>query len=466
MAVALVWFRQDLRLTDNPALSSALRDGYAVVPVYIHAPSEAAPWQPGAASNAWLHRSLAALEADLSRRGSLLVIQQGESLVQLQAIATATGAQAVYWNRLPEPALSRRDALIERALRKEGLLVQTFNGDQLIEPDSVLTGQGTPYKVFTPWWKATLPRLQIPPANDPPVRFPVIADVRHLSARLDALALQPDRSWDKDFWELHLPGEAGASDTLTTFVEGALQGYTTQRDLPDRVGTSLLSPHLHFGEISPWTVLRAVRTARTAANTPDCDALVRQVGWREFSRYTLHHVPQLSESPLNPRYQRMKRPPTDPSLLAAWQQGRTGVPIVDAGMRQLLQQGWMHNRVRMITASWLCKHLRMHWTIGARWFWDTLVDADLANNSLGWQWVAGSGSDASPFFRIFNPVSQAQKFDPDARYITRWVPELGALAPSQRFAPWLHGGAPGYPAYPQIDIGAGREAALRAWRGS
>ena len=466
MSVAIVWFRSDLRLDDNPALQSALDAGHTVVPLYIHAPQEEEPWQPGAASRAWLHRSLAALDAQLRGRGSALVLRQGSSEAVLDEVVARTGAEAVYWNRRYEPAVAARDGQIKQALRQRGVAVESHNGSLLFEPWELATQQGGPYKVFTPYWRQALSRLQLPVSWQAPA---VIKTVECESLTLDALALTPAVAWDSRFWEHWQPGEEGAQTALETFIEGALEGYVQQRDLPDRVGTSLLSPHLHFGEIAPWRVASALLAQRNARTDAHIDGFIRQLGWRDFSTYLMHHFPRSVEENLNPRFKRFAWANPSTQDMQAWQHGRTGVPIVDAGMRQLWATGFMHNRVRMIVASYLCKHMRVHWRHGARWFWDTLVDADLANNTLGWQWVAGTGADAAPYFRIFNPVTQAQKFDPQARYITRWVPELAVLPVKHRFAPWQ---APelmaqhqvDYPLQPLVDLNQGREAALAAYR--
>ncbi len=463
---ALVWFRRDLRLADNPALRAALDAGHDIVPVYIHAPAEEGRWAPGAASNAWLHRSLHALDQALRARGSRLVLREGDSLATLKALAAETGAQAVYWNRRYEPAVQARDTGIKRALREHGLQVDSFNGSLLFEPWELATKQGGPYKVFTPFWRTALSRWKTRAADPAPATM-TRPSVRGLA--LDALRLAPAIGWDAGFWAHWQPGEAGASEALSVFIDGALHGYREQRDLPDRVGTSLMSPHLHFGEVAPWRILQALDGERSAARNADIDAYARQLGWRDFAHHLLHHFPETPERNLDRRFDGFSWAPADEGALQAWQQGRTGVPIVDAGLRQLWHTGYMHNRVRMIVASYLCKHMRVHWLVGARWFWDTLVDADLANNTLGWQWVAGTGADAAPYFRIFNPVTQAEKFDPHARYISRWVPELAALPVKARFAPWQHPElltqlAPDYPRTPLVDLAAGREAALAAYR--
>lgn len=466
VSVALLWFRRDLRLQDNPALQAALDAGHTVVPVYIHAPAEEGQWAPGAASNAWLHRSLAALDADLHARGSSLVLAEGGSQQVLEQLIAQTGAEAVYWNRKYEPATQPRDAAIKKALQEQGLLVQSCNGSLLFEPWELATQQGNPYKVFTPFWRTALTRWRLPAPQAAPKRL-AAHGVDGLA--LDALALAPSLGWDRGFWEHWQPGEAGAHEAITVFVDGALNGYRQQRDLPDRVGTSLLSPHLHFGEIAPWAAAHALEAERSAGRNADIDAWLRELGWREFGYHLLHHFPQTPTHNLNPRFDTFKWASPSKAQLQAWQRGRTGVPIVDAGLRELWHTGYMHNRVRMIVASYLCKHMRAHWLEGARWFWDTLVDADLANNTMGWQWVAGTGADAAPYFRVFNPVTQSEKFDPQARYISRWVPELAALPLKARFAPWQHPQllaehAPDYPRSPLVDLAAGRDAALAAYR--
>jgi len=468
VSVALVWFRLDLRLTDNPALQAAIAAGHSVVPVYIHAPSEEGDWAPGAASNAWLRRSLDALDADLRARGSQLVLCEGDSLEVLQKLVRRSGAEAVFWNRKYEPATQPRDARIKQQLREQGLQVESCNGSLLLEPWDIATQQGGPYKVFTPYWRNALTRLQLPAPEAAPRR---LASHGMAGLALDALGLAPTLGWDEGFWEHWQPGEAGAHEALAVFIDGALHGYRAQRDLPDRVGTSLLSPHLHFGEIAPWRIVHALEDERSAARNADIDAYIRQLGWRDFAYHLLHHFPDTPKQNLNPRFDQFDWARPAHADLAAWQRGRTGVPIIDAGLRELWHTGYMHNRVRMIVASYLCKHMRVHWHEGARWFWDTLVDADLANNTLGWQWVAGTGADAAPYFRVFNPVTQAQKFDPAARYITRWVPELAGLPQKARFSPWLHPEllaehAPDYPRAPIVDLAEGRDAALVAYRSS
>ena len=468
MGNALVWFRNDLRLADNPALQAALDAGQAPICVYIHAPREEGAWRPGAASDAWRQRSLIALDADLRRRGSRLRLYLGPSLPILQTLVAGCDAEAVYWNRRYEPALERRDTGIKQALRGQGVQVASFNSALLFEPWQLATKQGEPYRVFTPFWRTALAGWREHPLSDPPASLPAV-EAGPEGVALDALGLAPPLGWDAGFWDAWLPGEAGAHDALEVFTDGALRGYRSDRDRPDRVGTSRLSPHLHFGEIAPWRIVSKLQEQRSAATDADIDGYVRELGWREFAHHLLHHFPRTVEDNLNPRFDAFPWARRDPRMIAAWQTGMTGVPIVDAGMRELWHTGWMHNRVRMIVASYLCKHMRQHWREGARWFWDTLVDADLANNTLGWQWVAGTGADASPYFRIFNPVTQGNRFDPDGRYVARWVPELADLPVGVRHAPWTDAAlarrhAPKYPKQPVVDLAEGREAALAAYQ--
>src|SRR5512138_2335803 len=453
MANALVWFRNDLRLADQPALAA----GQVPVCVYVHAPEEEGGWPPGAASDAWRHHSLAALDADLRARGSRLRIFRGPSLPVLEALAAACDAEAVYWTRRYEPAIERRDAAVKRALRGQGLHAESFNGALLSEPWQVATRQGGAYRVFTPFWRTALANRREHRLQEAPAAIPDLEGDPD-GIRLDTLRLLRGRGRDDAFPEGWTPGEAGAREALEVFIDGALRGYRQGRERPDQVGTSRLSPHLHFGEIAPWRVEAALERVRSAATAADIDAWLRQLGWREFAHHLLHHFPHTTDSDFSPRFRDFGWAPPDRRALDAWRRGRTGVPIVDAGMRELQHSGWMHNRVRMIVASYLCKHMCQHWREGARWFWDGLFDADLANNSLGWQWVAGTGADAAPYFRVFNPVGQAGKFDPQGRYVARWLPELAALPPPARRL------APDYPPHPLVGLEQGRDAALAAWR--
>ena len=474
MAATLVWLRRDLRLADQPALHAAAQRGLPVIPVFIHAPEEEAPWQPGAASNWWLHHSLARMAEALGQHGSRLILRRGTSQATLLDLARETGADTVFWNRLYEPAVIRRDREIKTSLREAGLTATSFNAALLHEPWQIATGSGDPYKVFSPFWKtcrkagidsAPCPVPPALPAPDTGIR-PESGWPR--SEPLDRLDLLPRIPWDQGLARTWIPGEAGALERLRGFVEDSIHGYGEGRELPGRDGTSRLSPHLHFGEISPRQIIWTLREAGLDLDSGDAEHFVRELGWREFGQHLLYHFPQTTEEPLNPRFQDFPWRESEQDL-RAWQQGRTGIPIVDAGMRELWQTGWMHNRVRMIVASLLTKNLRLHWLHGARWFWDTLVDADLASNTLGWQWVAGSGADAAPYFRIFNPVLQGERFDTEGTYVRRYVPELAASSDTKIHAPWQNDQKTSktsrrarYPD-PIVDLKTSREAALKAF---
>jgi deoxyribodipyrimidine photo-lyase len=453
----LLWLRNDLRLADNPALEGLLRAGLAPVPVYVHAPEEEGDWAPGAASDAWRARSLQALDAELRARGSRLQVLRGPSGPALARAAAQAGAQAVYWNRRYEPAIEARDASIKRALRADGIDARSHDGALLFEPWQVQSQSGDPYRVFTPFWRTALKQWRLPALTDAPALLPP-PPMLDATVEPDALGLAPAPAWDSGFWDTWAPGETGAQAALGRFAAEALDGYAAQRDVPGVRGTSRLSPHLHFGEIAPWRIAHRLQDASPGQ---DRDTFLKELGWREFAHHLLHHFPRTPEANFNPRFDDFDwATPTD-AQLQAWRHGRTGIPIVDAGMRELWATGWMHNRVRMIVGSLLTKHMRAHWRHGADWFWDTLVDADLASNTLGWQWVAGTGADAAPYHRVFNPVLQAQKFDPRGDYIARWVPELAGLPPAQRHAPWSGEPPRGYPP-PIVDLAAGRADALAA----
>jgi deoxyribodipyrimidine photo-lyase len=453
-APTLLWFRQDLRLADNPALEAAAAAGGAVIPVFLHAPHEEQPWAPGAAARWWQHESLAALAGDLERRGSRLILRPVDpgqsSIAALLALAAETGAVAVHWNRRYEPAVLERDRAAKRTLRERGLMAESHNAVLLTEPWEVRNQSGQPFQVFTPFWRHVLRELSPPPPR--PARAQLAAPERWpASAPLESLDLQPRIPWYAGMVAEWQPGEAGAARQLDRFLEEAWARYRDGRDLPAVRGTSRLSPHLHHGEISPrqiWHALaRAAEGRREDAAGWRSSQFVAELGWREFAHHLLFHFPQTTDQPLRAEFARFPWH-EDATLLEAWQRGRTGIPLVDAGMRELWHTGWMHNRVRMVVASFLVKNLLQPWQAGARWFWDTLVDADLAANTLGWQWSAGCGADAAPYFRIFNPMSQAERFDPDGAYVARWVPDRGSAR---------------YP-QPIVDLRASRNAALAAYR--
>lgn len=431
----LVWFRQDLRLADNPALRAALALGSAVVPLYIHAPAEEGEWAPGAASRWWLHESLARLSEQLARLGSRLSLRTGTSaLEELLAVARSCGADRILWNRRYEPAAVLRDQKIKTALRAAGLLTESHNSALLHEPWEIATKADAPFQVFTPFWRRCLALpdppdpLPAPLQLAPPPAWPAGVD-------LGQLELLPASSWTEGLHEAWTPGRVGAERQLEIFLRDGFADYHEGRNRPDLAGTSRLSPHLHFGEIGPreiWAAARASAIAQGRGANWRQSQFLTELGWREFAYHLLYHFPAMAEQPLRARFADFPWR-SDPQAVQRWQRGLTGYPIVDAGMRELWITGWMHNRARMIVASFLVKDLLSPWTAGARWFWDTLVDADLASNTLGWQWAAGCGADAAPYFRIFNPVLQAGKFDPEGTYVRRWVPELAKLP-----MPWIH----------------------------
>lgn len=431
MKPALLWLRRDLRLHDNPALLAACRHG-AVIPVYLHCPDEDGDWRAGGASRWWLHHSLGALAEALQDRGSRLVIRQGESsLGLLQQLLDETGAGAVHWNRLYEPASRERDRTIKATLREQDLEVHSHNAALLREPWMVKTQTGTPYRAFTPFWRAASKGSFAAP-QPVPETVPAPADWPSGLAAAD-LGLLPRIRWDRGLEASWTPGERGAWKRLQTFLRSRLAGYDDRRDLPAVDGTSGLSPHLHFGEIGPRQIASALQQL---PQDDDRDSFLAEIGWREFAHHLLYQHPEMPERPLDRRFEHFPWSDDQNTALHAWQRGETGIPIVDAGMRQLWQSGWMHNRVRMIVGSLLTKNLRVPWQRGEAWFWDTLVDADLASNSMGWQWIQGSGADAAPYFRIFNPVRQGERFDPEGSYVRQWVPELTRLPAKIIHAPW------------------------------
>jgi len=436
----LLWFRQDLRLQDNPALQAAVVRGAPVIPIFIWDDAGEGDWLPGGASRWWLHHSLGSLDASLRELGSRLILARGDARAILRKWVNETEAGAIYWNRRYQPAGIARDRAIKTEFSAAGIDATSFNSALLHEPHTVQNKQGRPFQVFTPYWRTCLALPVAAPTKfavetlPAPGRWP-------RSLTLEELPLTASARWAAGWDKIWQPGETGGAKRLRQFVAKEMDDYAEGRNRPDRDGTSMLSPWLHFGEIGPrqvWAAVR-VRAKDSGVFPPSKGAAVflAELGWREFAHHLLFHFPQTPAEPLRKEFEKFPWA-ADPSgtNLRAWQRGLTGYPIVDAGMRQLWQTGWMHNRVRMIVASFLVKHLRLPWTHGAAWFWDTLVDADLANNTLGWQWSAGCGADAAPYFRIFAPVLQGRKFDPQGDYVRRWVPELGRLAAEHIQAPW------------------------------
>ncbi len=488
MTTAIVWFRRDLRLTDNAALAHACQTAERVVPLYIHAPEEEAPWQPGAAACWWLHHSLSALDDALREQGSRLVICAGRSAEVLKEVAREVGAGLVCWNRLYEPAVRDRDAKVQKVLSHAGIRTHMHRGALLREPEEARKEDGTPYRVFTPFSRQYFPAgtggiLQMDPApqDEHKGSFPRLPTLPCTlrSRPLQELGLLPTIPWHRQFSDHWCPGEAGAGKRLTDFLAQGVFGYGRNRNLPAIDGVSSLSPHLHFGEISPrqiWSALhRMIDRVSHEEMRPVIDRVqpfLRQLVWRDFAHCILYEYPHTPTEPFDHRYQAFPWE-ENPALLRAWQLGQTGVPLVDAGMRQLWATGWMHNRVRMVVATMLSKHGLVHWLEGARWFWDTLVDADLANNTMGWQWTVGCGVDAVPYFRILNPVRQGKRFDPDGQYVRTWVPELSCLPTCYLHEPWRAppviaqqaGALPGidYP-LPVVDLAAARLESLQRHR--
>lgn len=428
MSPTLVWLRQDLRLADHPALDAAIRRGGPVIPVFVLDDVAAGGWRPGGAARWWLHHSLAALAAALADRGGRLVLRRGDTVATLLDLAAAAGAGAIFCNAAPEPYWQPVDTALAAAAAAAGIAVRRFPGAVLVEPGSVLSKQGTPIKVFTPFWKACL-RAGPPPAPLPaPDHIPAPAAAVAGDRLQDWQLLPTAPDWAGGLRAAWTPGEGGAHDRLRAFLGNAVDRYHEDRNRPDRPGTSRLSPHLHAGEITPRQIWHAVDLAGRGA-----EMFMSEIGWREFSIHLLAANPTLPDRPLRPEFAAFPWADDTDTARRAWQEGRTGYPIVDAGMRALYATGWMHNRVRMIAASFLIKDLLVPWQAGEAWFWDTLVDADLASNAASWQWVAGCGADAAPYFRVFNPVLQGEKFDPNGTYVRHWVPELARLP-----AAWLH----------------------------
>ena len=440
----IVWIRNDLRLHDNPALLAASKTGKPLIICYIWSEHDQEPFPLGGASRAWLHDSLLEFSASLKNK---LILRKGKYLEVLLQLIKETGAKAIFWNRCYEPHLAAKDKEIHDFLTEAGISVETFIGNVLFEPWEIATKEGKPYQVFTPFYNSI---MKMEPAESVAEPHKILQYTNHLelfSEKLSGLQLHK-RNPPLDIWQ---PGEKGALKAFEHFVKGPLLHYTHGRDFPAYEGTSRLSAHIHFGEIS-------VRHIAKELSGPQADSFYRTLIWREFAVHSLHYFP---ESPIKPLKKEFSNFPwrNDPEQLSLWKQGRTGYPIVDAGMRELLATGWMHNRVRMIAGSFLVKHLLLSWQHGEDWFWEKLFDADLANNTLGWQWVSGCGADAAPYFRIFNPILQGQKFDPEGKYIKHWIPEL-------RDVPLKNLHAPKIAAYPKpiVDLEFGRMRALEAFQ--
>ncbi|MFF9562851.1 cryptochrome/photolyase family protein [Leifsonia sp. NPDC014704] len=446
---AVVWFRDDLRIADNPALHAAVQTGSPVLCVFVWDDETPELRTPGAASRWWLHHSLASLTESLERLGAGLVLLRGRSETVIETVLREAHASAIFWNRRYGGAERRIDEAVKTAARASGVEATSFAANLLFEPWTIRTGQDTPFSVYTPFWRACLA------APAPRKPGPAPRDVRGGTAprsletvALDDLGFLPTHpDWAGGLRETWEPGEKAAHEQLKRFLADDLGDYREQRDVPGVDATSRLSPRLRWGELSPHQVWHATVEKRQGATAHSASTFLSEIGWREFAYHTLFEHPDLATVNIHREYDSFPWPRLHPSALWAWEQGRTGVPLVDAGMRELWRTGVMHNRVRMVTASFLIKNLLIDWRHGEQWFWDTLVDADPANNAFNWQWVAGSGADAAPYFRIFNPELQRQKFDPHGDYVRRWVPEWDT---------------PDYPE-PMVDLAETRRAALAAY---
>ena len=443
MNPAIVWFRNDLRLADNPALHAAAASKRPLVCIYIYDENTSGPRSPGGAARWWLHGSLRGLHEALQERGGELTILRGGMERTLLGLAAEINASAVYWNRRYDEPGRTLDSSIKAHLRQNNIEVESFNGHLLHEPWTIQNQSGKPFRVFTAYWRAALRQgvTAAPLATPRALKFHTLPTKNQLRpVVLASLDLEPGRpDWAGGLRSAWTPGESTARAHLKRFLSGALQDYSTDRDRPDRLGTSRLSPYLAFGNISVrqvWHIAQeAVRSRRSPAIPRQLEKFLAELGWREFNYHLLYHYPDLAERNFQSKFDPLEWR-KDAKGLEAWQRGLTGYPIVDAGMRELWSTGWMHNRVRMVAASFLIKHLLIDWRSGEEWFWDTLVDADPASNPANWQWVAGTGADAAPYFRIFNPILQGEKFDPDGVYVRKWIPELARLPDKLIHKPW------------------------------
>lgn len=463
----IVWFRKDIRLEDNSAWKKAVDSGKPIIPVYIH--SEQDKEDMGSASRWWLHHSLKDLIRQLNLKGSNLILIQGRTIECIARLVEITGSECVYWNRCYEPKHLEQDARLIEKLHQMGIETWSGNSGLMVEPWEIRNKQGKPYRVFSGFAKEWVVH-----ANEPPikrVKMPVSPSEWPKSIPLEELNLLPEIPWDELFFDIHDPSRGGAKKTLGVFLKSSISNYHKDRDIPSIKGTSQLSAALHWGQIGPREIMAALRAQ---PNSEGKHKYVHELAWREFAYYILYHFPETVEHPFKMEFNEFPWRNNDSERLA-WQKGKTGYPIIDAGMRQLWQTGWMHNRVRMLVASFLVKHLLHSWKSGAAWFADTLVDADLANNTLGWQWVAGCGVDAAPYFRIFNPVTQGLKFDPDGSFVRRYLPELEGVPNKFIHSPWKlpvemqkETGCIIGQTYPEPICGLieGRIRALSVWRNS
>jgi len=461
----IFWFRQDLRLHDNPGLYKASQEG-EVIPIYIYQPPKESSRSLGSASRWWLHYSLESLQVSLRSKGNALVLRQGDPLVILKNIVQETDAAAIYWSRLYDSDSLSLEQSVSDYFRTQGVVVKSFNSHLLYEPWELKTKSGSHYQIYTAFWKAFNLGGTMFEIMPEPISF--ASQLQIQSDSLESLSLLPSLpDWAGGLREIWQPGEKGAKERLRTFLDHQLSTYNYGRDRPDLEGTSRLSPHLRWGEISSRSVWKEITNTQLLKdiNFSAIETFLKELVWREFSYHTLYHFPDLPYQPMKPVFSSFNWQ-DDKKVLRSWQMGKTGYPIVDAGMRQLWQTGWMHNRVRMIVGSFLVKDLLIPWQQGESWFWDTLVDADPAQNTFNWQWIAGCGADAAPYFRIFNPILQGQKFDPEGSYVRRWVPELKHFLKEYIHTPWLAKKADLDCSYPDpiVDHSFARRRALNSYR--
>ncbi len=466
----LFLFREDLRLSDHPALAAAVATGRPMICLFVQDAAERA----GGARQWWLHHSLVSLSADIAAAGGHLTIKAGGQNRHVLDIVSDHNVAEVFWTRRYGPDQINMDTALKAELEQAGVGVTSVIGRLLLEPWALKTGAGGHYRVFTPFWKA-MKRAGAMRAVVPRVDAISGYDGDLNGVDIAALHLLPDQpNWARAFPDHWHAGEAGAATRLADFIDQAAHAYRDDRNRPDKTGTSGLSPHLQHGEISPVQIWHAIHLAVDKGDIPEdqADVFLSEIAWREFSYTLLFHHPDLESQEINPKFSAFPWGADDTALMA-WQMGQTGYPIVDAGMRQLWQTGWMHNRVRMIVGSFLVKHLMIDWRAGKEWFWDTLVDADLAANSASWQWIAGCGADAAPYFRVFNPILQGERFDPNGDYVRRYVPEIAGLPDKYLFAPWTapdgvlrDAGVTLGTDYPEpiVDHKQGRERALAAYK--
>ena len=433
MGTTIVWYTQNLRTDDHPALHAAAQRGH-VVPVYVLETEYTGPSAMGGATKWWVHRSLQALSEQLGTLGSPLILRKGDPATELRKVANAVGADRVMFCESIEPDMQMRDEEVEHALGQQGIEVDRFPMDLLWGIGSVMTKDGNPYQVFTAFWKMALKTAEVAQPLDAPSKLS--APDRHTkSLGIDELGLLPDIEWYTQMEERWTPGETGARRRFDAFLEERIGDYAEDRNRLDIPGWSAMSAHLHFGEISVRRIWHTITQDQRWQSASGKEHYLREIGWREFAQHLINHFPRTVDEPLREQFQKFPWV-SDTQAFNRWKRGETGYPVVDAAMRNLWAEGWMPNRARMIVASFLCKDLRISWEEGMAWFWDTLVDADLGSNTLGWQWTAGCGADAAPYFRVFNPVSQGEKFDPNGDYVRRWCPELAKLDKRAIHAPW------------------------------